>query len=86
MLRLLIWLILVVAAWWWIRRHLSPPPPEAPGTPKAGRRKKTLAPPEAMIDCARCGLHLPASEALRDAAGRPYCCVEHRQAGPNPRG
>jgi uncharacterized protein len=52
---------------------------------RAARRQQTLAPPEAMVDCARCGLHLPASEALRDAAGRQYCCAEHRDAGPRPR-
>jgi uncharacterized protein len=34
-----------------------------------------------MVDCAHCGLHLPASEALRDGA-HAYCCAEHRAAGP----
>jgi uncharacterized protein len=54
----------------------------------AGRKasRAAIAPPERMVDCARCGLHLPASEALLDGAGRPYCCEEHRLAGPGGRG
>jgi len=85
MLRVLIWLAILVAAWWWIRRLLSPPSSRGGASPQAARRKGVLAPPEAMIDCVRCGVHLPASEALRDAAGRPYCCAEHRDAGPSVR-
>ena len=65
---------------------LRPPRSQGRGPSQAGRRPGALAKPEAMIDCSRCGVHLPASEALRDAAGRPYCCAEHRDAGPNPRG
>ncbi len=39
-------------------------------------------PPEKMVTCARCGVHLPESEALL-VAGRHYCCAEHGQLGPN---
>lgn len=37
--------------------------------------------PEAMSRCARCGVHLPRSEALL-SGGQVYCCAEHRDAGP----
>ena len=77
-LRLLIWLALLVAGWMLLR-------PRAKGAPlKDGRAPgpRVVAPPEAMVDCAHCGLHLPASEALRDGAARAYCCGEHRAAGP----
>ncbi len=30
-----------------------------------------------MRACARCGVHVPESEALQ-VAGRYYCCVQHR--------
>lgn len=46
-----------------------------------GRRGKPAEPVQ-MIECAHCGLHLPRSEALFDAAGRPYCGEPHRVAGP----
>ena len=34
-----------------------------------------------MLACAHCGLHLPARDALVDAAGQPYCSEAHRRAG-----
>jgi uncharacterized protein len=36
---------------------------------------------EDMVACAHCGVHLPASLALR-ADGRSYCSDAHREAGP----
>ncbi|MDR2450891.1 MAG: hypothetical protein LBE85_03785 [Candidatus Accumulibacter sp.] len=41
------------------------------GRASAGRR------PERMVQCARCGIHLPESESIRDGAVH-YCCHEHR--------
>ena len=34
-----------------------------------------------MASCARCGLHLPETEALFDPQGRAYCGEEHRRLG-----
>jgi uncharacterized protein len=34
-----------------------------------------------MVRCARCGVHLPASDAVQ-AGGRSYCGAEHAAAGP----
>jgi uncharacterized protein len=34
-------------------------------------------PPQDMVACATCGLHVPRSETLL-AGGRYYCCAEHR--------
>jgi len=74
--RLLLWLVLGFVAWWLLRprRKLPPRADAAPATPPV--------PAETMVDCARCGLHLPASEALPDAHGRTYCSSAHRDAGP----
>ncbi len=73
--RVLLWAIVAFVAWWLLRPRRKPVPPSqgarAPGAP--------LAPPEAMVDCATCGLHFPASEAVRDGA-RAYCCAAHRDA------
>jgi uncharacterized protein len=38
--------------------------------------------PVTMLQCAHCGVHLPKSDALFDAGGRPYCGEPHRLAGP----
>ncbi len=35
---------------------------------------------EKMVACAECGVHLPASGALRDGAGRFYCGHQHLDA------
>jgi len=75
--RLLLWLALGLLAWWALRpRKAVSPPPSASRT-----RAPAPAAPEAMVDCAHCGLHFPASEAIRDGA-RLYCCSPHRDAGP----
>lgn len=75
--RLLLWLVLGFVAWWMLRpaRRVEPP-----ATAKTARQSPVAA-PEAMVDCARCGLHFPASEAVRDGA-RVFCCTAHRDAGP----
>ena len=36
---------------------------------------------QAMLECAHCGLHLPAADAVLDGS-RVYCSTEHRLLGP----
>jgi len=62
----------------------------------AGRKtedgRKGPSSPEAsvpeLVACARCGVHLPRNEAVAEdetsapAAGRFFCCEEHRRLGP----
>jgi uncharacterized protein len=78
--RLLVWIVVGIVAWWILRprRKITPPPGSAQGPAAAG---KTGAAPEAMVDCAACGLHFPASEAVRDGV-HVFCCTAHRDAGP----
>lgn len=49
----------------------------------SARKKPPPTRPAVMVACAHCGVHLPHSEALADAAGRPYCSDAHRLAGPH---
>lgn len=63
-------LLAVVAAMLWLRY-------------KAGGLKFRAKPgpgPEIarMVKCMECAVHLPATEALCDNAGRFYCCEAHR--------
>lgn len=65
-------LFAILFAVWWLwraprRRPPAPPPAERPV--------------ERMVACARCGVLLPESEAVLEAAAA-YCCEAHRQAGP----
>ena len=77
--RLLLWLVLGLVAWWILRPRKAAPPPSA--SRARGPTGGAGAAPEAMVDCAHCGLHFPASEAVRDGA-RVFCCSAHRDAGP----
>lgn len=55
-----------------------------------GRQGKPQAPPKAdarqlpvqIVACAHCGLNLPQTDTLQDAAGRSFCSEAHRAAGP----
>jgi uncharacterized protein len=76
--RLLLWAIIAFVAWWLLRPRRKA---SAPVPPPAAARGFAGAPPEAMVDCAACGLHFPASEAVRDGE-HVYCCAAHRDAGP----
>jgi uncharacterized protein len=63
---LLIGLILIVL--WFFRS-----PSRRSGTARAPAERQ----PERMVQCARCGVHLPESESIRDGDVH-YCCDEHR--------
>ena len=45
-------------------------------------RAKDMAQAAPMLACSHCGLHLPKTEAVFDAEGRPFCGEAHRLAGP----
>jgi len=51
-----------------VERSAPPPPAAPPGVPQA------------MLRCAHCGLHLPATDALPGPDGKVYCSAAHRQA------
>lgn len=70
---LLVLLVVGVGLWVFVKRWRGPVPP-TPG------RAATQA-PVAMVECAHCGLHLPAADALAEGS-RLYCCDAHRRLGP----
>ena len=72
-MRFLVLILVVVLAVWLVRRAL-----------RAGNRSQVpeSKSPEAgdLVRCARCGVHLPRTEA-RQADGRLYCGEEHARLG-----
>jgi uncharacterized protein len=40
---------------------------------------RVVADPQPMLRCARCGVHLPASNTVAGRKGRAYCCLAHRR-------
>jgi uncharacterized protein len=67
---LLILLAIAAVAWWWRRGQRAA---------KTAARPDAVAAPQPMVCCARCGVHLPASNAVTGRAGRVYCCAAHRR-------
>ncbi len=70
-------LLVVVGVAVWIFTARGRPPRVPPKSRRAGRSE-----PVPMLACAHCGVHLPQTEALTDAAARPYCSEAHRRLGP----
>lgn len=76
-MRLVVLIVLVVLAVWLVRRALRA------ASTKTGAQ--TRAPVQQdLVSCARCGVHLPRSEA-HSAAGGLYCGEEHARLGAGPR-
>jgi uncharacterized protein len=68
---LLLFFIFMVLLWQW--RH------SRQQKVKMAVRKNTAAPGVVdMVQCAQCGVHLPATDALKGAKGL-YCSAAHRQ-------
>ena len=72
MAKILLIAILIAIALAWLRAQArrDAPPQVRPAEPLA----------EAMVTCVQCGLNLPASEAVFDAAGTPFCGAAHLDA------
>lgn len=83
MSRLLFWIALIVLIGFAVRaklraaarRHDERMPPPRPSAPPPGMQI------ESMTRCAHCGLHFPASEAVR-ADGLDYCSPGHVRLPP----
>lgn len=70
--RFLVLVLIVVAVVWLARRAFR-----APGAEEVARKPAVEGD---LVSCARCGMHLPRSEA-REASGALYCGEEHARLG-----
>jgi uncharacterized protein len=72
-MKYLLVLAVVLGVLWYLRNNRSDRSEgAAPGKPKP------LAPPQDMVRCPVCAVHLPRSDALPGVDGRLYCCAAHR--------
>lgn len=81
-MKLLILLVIALAVVVWFKRAKNaltsasaPEPDQTRQNPFARRQRREQA--EVMVPCAHCGIHVPASEALRNSGGVSFCCEEH---------
>lgn len=72
-MRVLFWAAIVLVVLWLLRSGKTRIKTDA-----APRRATNEESGETMVQCAHCGIHLPASEALLNAAGAAFCSEEHR--------
>jgi len=70
-MKFLAWLLLGLLVVWAIRSKRGATRTENTEVPR-------LDEPELMVQCAHCGVHFPASEALVQA-GLSFCSEEHRR-------
>lgn len=70
---LLVFAVIWIGVWFWRQGRRADirerKPPAASPTHKLGQ-------PQEMVACARCGLHLPATDAVRGHDGN-YCSAAH---------
>lgn len=71
-MKFVLWLVIGVVFVAWLLRGKKKLP-ERPA-----RRNAASETTEAMVKCAHCGIHIPASEAVLDAGSTPFCCDAHR--------
>ena len=78
--KLTVWLVIAVVAWFawqaWRRAQRAAALRDAAADPDGDKR---LHAPEPIVRCARCGVHLPASEAVHDGQ-TVFCSAAHRDA------
>lgn len=67
---LLMFVLLGIVWWSWVKRRPSGDKPSS---------ARENPPPEKMLTCAYCSVHLPESEVVI-ADGQNYCCEAHRAA------
>jgi uncharacterized protein len=73
-MKLLFWLAIIALGVLWLLR--SGKSRSKPSAQSKGAAQHDAG--EAMVQCAHCGVHVPASEALQNAAGLVFCSEEHR--------
>lgn len=69
-MKLLFWLVIVFAVIWLLRTKKNPGSTRPTGQADKGD--------ETMVQCAHCGIYVPASESIVALSGATYCSEEHR--------
>jgi uncharacterized protein len=77
-MKYLLLLVVIAIGLWMLNKRLRGPA-SRPSPPGRGPAKP--AAPAAMLECAHCGLHLPAADAVREGE-HVYCGEAHRRLGP----
>jgi uncharacterized protein len=77
-MKFLIWAVIVFLVLAWIMRSKQAAN-HADIRQARPRAQDRNAGPEAMLPCSHCGVHIPASEAVKHISGAVFCSDEHRR-------
>ncbi len=72
-MKLLLWAGIIFAVIWILRSKKSSAKVDSSTAPQAPHVSA-----EAMLSCAHCKIHFPASEAVFDTSHTAFCSAEHR--------
>ncbi|MGB4347048.1 MAG: PP0621 family protein [Burkholderiaceae bacterium] len=76
-MKYLLWGLVLYLGWRWVtapRKAVSSDAADGQSDP-SGADAQTV---EKMVQCARCGIHLPVSEAVSGNDAQLFCCEAHR--------
>jgi uncharacterized protein len=76
--RLLLILVVGLVIYWLLRRAISGARSASAGGAAGAAARVNRSDP--MLQCAYCGVHIPAAEAVRGGDGRTFCCSGHEQS------
>ncbi len=77
-MKFLLWILILVAVVLWLlyNKKQTVGGSASASAQSAGKRKD--GEPEAMLQCAYCGVHIPVSESIVTPSGAVFCSEEHR--------
>ena len=75
----LVLVVVTVGIWLWRQGRRDAMRERAAAVTPRPAPPPAVAPPQAMVRCAHCGLHLPAVDAVAGRSGAAYCSPAHRQ-------
>ena len=70
-MKFVLWALVIYLGWRWFaaqKKTVAGVEPKAPGAEEGV---------EQMVQCAQCGIHLPASEAIAGPERKLFCSYEH---------
>jgi uncharacterized protein len=78
-MKFILWALVIYLGWRWFtaQKSVAGAAPEAGREPKASQASKAEDGVEQMVQCAQCGIHLPASEAIAGPERKLFCSPEH---------
>lgn len=77
-MKLLLWLAIIAAVVMWLLRAKKTVLKSGAAQREPAKDKAAGQAAETMLQCAHCGVHFPASEAVGNPAGPVFCSEEHR--------